>query len=422
MPGGSTAEAPCAFDCQTRRVKRRWGAWQSPRRGSSCPRWRHVGGPPSPSHSSRSGSRTASGTRLGLPRRAAARLRLEPIRSRRGVLAVRDGARPVGACPRLAGRAIRTAARDRDRGLAHRRRARARRGDARGLAALPGVRRHRRGGSVEHGMGPVGHPRARLVPSRIGTALGIASAGIGVGIFALVPLAQLLIDRIGWQWAFRVLGLLVVGWVIPAAALLLRDPPRRDPSAPDRTATEAHGSTPHWTLAAALQEQRTPTEWSIASSFVRRPAPRCSAAMPTAIAPRRTTEPARGARTSFTTDACGSAAGRDHRPAPGSSARRRRAPSRRRRPPRRSPPLVLVDPEVGEREQPRARVEDELREVRRPLAADRVARLGDLERVADGGAERLVHVREQADDLAARVLAELEHRLGRALARRRASS
>ena len=86
------------------------------------------------------------------------------------------------------------------------------------------------------------------------------------------------------------------------------------------------------------------------------------------------------------------------------------------------PPLVLVDPEVGEREQPRARVEDELREVRRTLAADRVARLGDLERVADGGAERLVHVGEQADDLAARVLAELEHRLGRALARRRASS
>jgi MFS family permease len=68
-------------------------------------------------------------------------------------------------------------------------------------------------------------------PSRIGTALGIASAGIGVGIFALVPLAQLLIDRVGWQWAFRALGLLIVGWVIPAAALLLRD--HRGAIAPD---------------------------------------------------------------------------------------------------------------------------------------------------------------------------------------------
>ena len=75
-------------------------------------------------------------------------------------------------------------------------------------------------------------------------------------------------------------------------------------------------------------------------------------------------------------------------------------------------PLVLVDPEIGEREQSCARVEDELREVRRPLAADGVARLGDLERVADGRPQRLVHVGEQADDLAPRVLAELEHRLG----------
>ena len=102
-------------------------------------------------------------------------------------------------------------------------------------------------------------------PSRIGTALGIASAGIGVGIFALVPLAQLLIDRVGWQWAFRVLGLLVVGWVIPAAALLLRDPPRRDPPAPDRTAAEAHGGTPHWTLAAALRSWRF---WTVSGVFV----------------------------------------------------------------------------------------------------------------------------------------------------------
>jgi len=103
-------------------------------------------------------------------------------------------------------------------------------------------------------------------PSRIGTALGIASAGIGVGIFALVPLAQLLIDRFGWQWAFRVLGVLVVAWVIPAAALLLRDPPGRGPTARDRTAAEAHvHSTPHWTLAAALRSWRF---WTIAGVFV----------------------------------------------------------------------------------------------------------------------------------------------------------
>ena len=74
--------------------------------------------------------------------------------------------------------------------------------------------------------------------------------------------------------------------------------------------------------------------------------------------------------------------------------------------------LGRVDPEIGEREQPGARVEHELREVGRAVTAHRVARLLHLERVADGGAERLVHVGEQADDLAARLLAEREHRLG----------
>ena len=47
-------------------------------------------------------------------------------------------------------------------------------------------------------------------------------------------------------------------------------------------------------------------------------------------------------------------------------------------------PLVHIDAEVGEREQvPRARVEDELGEVRRPVAAQRRERLADLERVPD---------------------------------------
>ena len=47
-----------------------------------------------------------------------------------------------------------------------------------------------------------------------------------------------------------------------------------------------------------------------------------------------------------------------------------------------------------------------------PVAGDRVDRLPDLERVADRMAERLIHVGEQADDLAARALAEVDHLLG----------
>ena len=58
-----------------------------------------------------------------------------------------------------------------------------------------------------------------------------------------------------------------------------------------------------------------------------------------------------------------------------------------------------------------ARIEDELREVRRSLSHDRVDRLPDLERVSDGGAERLVHVGQQADDVAPGPPAEIDHLL-----------
>jgi len=101
-------------------------------------------------------------------------------------------------------------------------------------------------------------------PSRIGTALGLASAGIGVGIFALVPLAQLLIDHYGWRWALRILGFLVVGWGIPATALLLRDPPA--PALPAPLSVRAAGpEAAHWTLAAALRSWRF---WAVAGVFI----------------------------------------------------------------------------------------------------------------------------------------------------------
>src|SRR5439155_1466161 len=62
-------------------------------------------------------------------------------------------------------------------------------------------------------------------PRRFGTALGVASAGIGVGIFAVVPFCQAMIDTVGWRWAFRILGIVVAVWIVPAAFTLVRDPP-----------------------------------------------------------------------------------------------------------------------------------------------------------------------------------------------------
>ena len=67
-------------------------------------------------------------------------------------------------------------------------------------------------------------------PHRVATAIGIVSAGIGVGIFGLVPLTQVLIDWWGWRWAYRLFAILIIGWVVPATLLLIRDPQRVDRS------------------------------------------------------------------------------------------------------------------------------------------------------------------------------------------------
>jgi MFS family permease len=101
-------------------------------------------------------------------------------------------------------------------------------------------------------------------PSQVGTAVGIASAGIGIGISGLVPLAQYLIGWVGWRWAFRILAVLIVGWVLPATFWLVRDPVSLEAPV---TADPARGiSQPptHWTLALALRDGRY---WALAAVF-----------------------------------------------------------------------------------------------------------------------------------------------------------
>ena len=66
----------------------------------------------------------------------------------------------------------------------------------------------------------------RWFPGKVGTALGIVTAGIGVGIFAVVPLSNWLIETHGWSNAFVALGLIVVAIIWPAAYFVLRLPPQ----------------------------------------------------------------------------------------------------------------------------------------------------------------------------------------------------
>jgi MFS family permease len=99
-------------------------------------------------------------------------------------------------------------------------------------------------------------------PDRFATAMGIASAGIGVGIFALVPLDQLVIEAWGWRWAYRMEAALVFTGIIPTTYWLIRDPPDREHAAGGAGPPPVEER--HWTLAAALRSRRF---WGVASAF-----------------------------------------------------------------------------------------------------------------------------------------------------------
>ena len=68
---------------------------------------------------------------------------------------------------------------------------------------------------------------------RRATAIGIASMGQGVGALVMVPLTQLLIDRMGWRWTFIVTGSLLLFILVPANGLFQRRAPQDVGQFPD---------------------------------------------------------------------------------------------------------------------------------------------------------------------------------------------
>lgn len=58
-----------------------------------------------------------------------------------------------------------------------------------------------------------------------GLAIGIISAGVGIGILICVPSAQYLILQYGWRVAYRIMAIFIPLIVILMAIVLLRDPP-----------------------------------------------------------------------------------------------------------------------------------------------------------------------------------------------------
>ena len=127
------------------------------------------------------------------------------------------------------------------------------------------------------GLGELSHVPliSRWFVKKRGMAIGIALAGMGLGILLIVPLTQLCILKFGWRWAYLALaGLILVG-VIPPTLLWQRERPEDMGLSPDgetpastlrrvdtRRQSRSH-PTParqEWTLRMAL---RTSTLWCL---------------------------------------------------------------------------------------------------------------------------------------------------------------
>jgi predicted MFS family arabinose efflux permease len=114
-------------------------------------------------------------------------------------------------------------------------------------------------GVASIGWVPVSILLARRFAARRGLALGIASGGVGIGITVFVPVAQTMIDRLGWRLAFLGVGLLVGAVVLPLAWRL-----------PDDAAVAREGGAgarpgERWSLLGAV---RRPEFWGIAAAFI----------------------------------------------------------------------------------------------------------------------------------------------------------
>lgn len=118
-------------------------------------------------------------------------------------------------------------------------------------------------GLVGVGWVPMGVVLAQAVRERRGRTTGLAFSGMGVGVFVVGPLAQALIDALGWRLASATLGAGALALLVPAA-LLVRPAP-----APGRRAADpdgARGAGP--TLRAAL---RTRAFWALFAAYFATP-------------------------------------------------------------------------------------------------------------------------------------------------------
>ena len=116
-------------------------------------------------------------------------------------------------------------------------------------------------GVAAMGMVPASALVSRWFRARLGTAMGVTYAGLGMGVIAVVPLTQWLIDRDGWRSAYASLGVFVLALV----PLLLVLPWKHFAAGnPDFASTPERPLRGGWTLRGAV---RSSAFWGLFAVF-----------------------------------------------------------------------------------------------------------------------------------------------------------
>src|SRR6516162_4253678 len=105
---------------------------------------------------------------------------------------------------------------------------------------------------------------AQRFDRRRGLALGIGTAGVGLGVALMPQLAALLIDAFGWRLAYVGLAVAVLVVAFPPVAMFLRDPPGFARAQRLREPADAGAAVPGVAAGAAL---RSWLFWGLAIAF-----------------------------------------------------------------------------------------------------------------------------------------------------------
>lgn len=106
---------------------------------------------------------------------------------------------------------------------------------------------------------------------RLGLSIGIISSGVGVGMVAVVPLTQVLIDAFGWRAAFKVLALIAVAWIVPSSLWLrgwMLKHRELQGRSPEKQNPEDSGAVPVKPMATLREAARTQAFWLLMAAFI----------------------------------------------------------------------------------------------------------------------------------------------------------